>query len=300
MVRTFTRPEIESHLVTKYDDGADEIFVFDSLESYITYCDPELITKSGLKAQYPTNGKWIHESNINVSDWIFDRDKSRSQYLQRVRNWEPYPEVVDKIEAEKSAFLSDPRIKEAFKRLTAYRRSRRFNISEGELVLERVMAGDPEYYQETFRKRIKKGIKILLNFSQSCGQDYATFAKNTIDMFKITYVFELMGIPVQILSGFVPVGCTYGREHSATLFILKHETESINLQKAALVACPGMLRYHGFAGGALFYKHMITGSYGRATFVKPSFAKAAGIDFLIGQDNKADRVIDELLKIVGI
>lgn len=160
------------------------------------------------------------------------------------------------------------------------------------------MSGDPEYYQSNVRKSIKKGIRILLNFSQNCGQSAATFAKNTIEMFKIAYIFELMGIPVQILAGFVPLKATHNKRFAATLFVLKSENENINLQKSALIACPGILRYHGFAAGAVHYTGSITSGYGSTQPVSEEFKKFVNCDFLIGQENRADKVIEELLKLV--
>lgn len=301
MVRTeikFTQEELNSHIIQEKDDGVNEFYLFDSMESYVTYCDPRNVKNNNIKLKNSNNRFWIDNCDTDSDSWRFDRDGTRNTYIERLNTWTPYPEVTAEIEKQKGEFLSDPRIKEAFKRLTAYRRNKQFTVDDGELVFERVMAGDPEYWQKTIKKSIKKGIRILLNFSQNCGQSYTTFAKNTVDMFKISYVFELMGIPVQILAGFVPLDATEDRKHSATLFLLKHETEQINLQKAALISCPGMLRYHGFVSGAVCFKTEIDSGYGRTLNVNKEFADLAGCDFLIGQENKADKVLEELLKIV--
>jgi hypothetical protein len=301
MVRTnltYTQEQLKKSIIQEKDDGENEFYLFDSMESYVTYADPRNILQSNIQPVNSSNRQWFDNYNKDRDHWCFDRDEYRDTYINRLNNWDPYPEVVQEIEKQKGEFLNDPRIKEAFKRLTTYRRNKKFTIDDGELIFERVMSGDPEYYQKNIRKKIKKGIRILLNFSQNCGQNYTTFAKNTVDMFKISYVFELMGIPVQILAGFVPENATDNRRFSATLFLLKSETEQINLQKAALISCPGMLRYHGFAAGALFFKTRINGGYGTTTNVSKKFAELAECDFLIGQENKADKVIKELLKVV--
>jgi hypothetical protein len=301
MVRTditYTQEQLKKAIIQEKDDGENEFYLFDSMESYVTYADPRNAKRSNIQLANSSNRSYFDQYNKDEDSWCFDKDRYRDTYINRLNNWDPYPEVVQEIEKKKGEFLSDPRIKEAFKRLTAYRRNKKFTIDDGELIFERVMSGDPEYYQKNIKKKIKKGIRILLNFSQNCGQNYTTFAKNTIDMFKISYVFELMGIPVQILAGFVPLGATYDRQYSATLFLLKSETEQINLQKAALISCPGMLRYHGFMAGALFFKGQISGGYGSTQPVSKKFAELAECDFLIGQENKADKVIEELLKVV--
>ena len=301
MVRThlkYTIEELKSHVIQEKDDGQNEFYLLDSMESFVTYCDPRNALESGIKCPVEANSEYFTQYNRDRDNWCFDRDVYRDTYLNRLNNWDPYPEVIAKIEEQKTQFLSDPRIKEAFKRLTTYRRNKKFTIDDGELMFERVMAGDPEYYQKNIRKKLKKGVRILLNFSQNCGQNYTTFADNTIDMFKIAYVFELMGVPVQILAGFVPQNATYNRKYSSVLFLLKHETEQINLQKAALISCPGLLRYHAFCAGAIFYKNRITGGYGYTYAVDDSFAKLAECDFLVGQANKGDKVIAELLKVV--
>lgn len=301
MVRTdvtYTKQELDSHVIQQVDDGENEIYVLDSMESYVTYCDPRNVKRSRIEARYGGNSSYFDECDKDQDSWRFDRDQTRDTYLARLNNWDPYPEVINEINTKKNQFLSDPRIKEAFKRLTAYRKNKKFTIDDGELIFERVMAGDPEYYQKTVKKPLKKGIRILLNFSQNCGMDHKTFATNTVDMFKISYIFELMGIPVQIMAGFVPENATYNRKFSTVLFMLKSENEQINLQKSALISCPGMLRYHGFVAGAIFYKNQITGGYGSTRPVSKEFAKLANCDFLVGQANKGDEVINELLKLV--
>ncbi len=294
----FTQQELQRSIIQEKDDGENEFYLVDSMDNYLKFFDPQNILASRLQAKNSINQHKFTDHNNENDSWAFDRDKTRTNYLERLNTWTPYPEVLEEIERQKTQFLSDPRVKEAFKRLVTYKKNKKFTVDDGELVFERVMAGDPEYYQKTVKRAKKKGIRILLNFSQNCGQDYHTFAANTVDMFKIAYVFELMGMPVQILAGFVPQCASSGKQFTGVLFLLKSETEQINLQKSALISCPGLLRYHAFAADGLLLKGQIYSGHGTTTSVSKKFIELAELDFLVGQENKGDKVIAELLKIV--
>lgn len=297
---TYTRQEMLNHIIDERFDGENEMYVFDSMHNYLNYCDPRNVAKNGIKCKNNSNDHYTSTLSIKKGDrWTFDKDKDVDTYSKRLADWEPYDDVIKEIEDQKTQFFNDPKVQQAFKRLTYFRRTRKFTIDDGELVIDRVMSGDPEYYQKSIRKQRKRGVRIFLNFSQNCGQNYKTFASNTVEMFKISYIFELMGLPVQILTGFLPYNPTYGNiTYSTVAFMLKHENEQINLKKSALIACPGFLRYHGFMSGALMFKNEISGGYGSTRTIPDSFKKFADLDFMIGQENKSAQVLDELLKLL--
>jgi hypothetical protein len=278
-----------------------DFYLLDSMHSYVNYFNPLNLIDNGItvgRANYSENRRHIGPECRSNQDWRFGEDKTIENYLQRLDDWNPYDKVYNLIEEKKGEFLSDPRIKEAFKRLTLYKRNKKFTIDDGELVFERVMSGDPEYWQKTVRKKIKKGIRILLNFAQNANEGPEVFAANTVDMFKIAYVFELMGVPVQIIAGEAAKGAVERKSYSGVFFMLKSEGEQINLKKAALLACPGMLRCHSFAAGAVLFTGEISYGYGHAQAAPDAYKQLADVDFIVGKGNHGDKVIEELLKVV--
>lgn len=294
MTVPFTNRDIDDSIMFSLDEQGYEFHCINSMYNYVNYFSTA-VSDNSIAPKSPKNkDKLIRYLSSEDEGWVFGPDYDQETYYHRLNNWEPYQHVIDEINRKKGEFLADKRIKELFKRLTLLKRSRKFTVDDGELVFERVMAGDPEYYQKSIRKEIKKGIRILLDFSQSCMEDVNAFIENCIEMFKIAYIFEFMGIPVEILSGGVSLDATDNKRLTGVLFVLKEKSEKINLQKAALLACPGLLRHTSFIADAILLSGKISSGHGYVSKMDDKAKRLLNVDFVIGARNDSKKVIEEL------
>lgn len=275
-----------------------ELYVFDSMDAWNHFCNPDLF-KSEKDCKNPVNYSGIKEvASKEDPSWTFGDDKNLENYMRRLSEWEPYKEVTKAIEHGFDDFISDPKIQDAFKRLVFYRRTKKFTIDDGELVLERVMSGDPEYYQKNIKHPNKKGVRVIFNFALNCGAGTTDFIQSALEMVKVAYLFDLMGVPMQIIAAQVAYKCTSEKQYSGTGFLLKHESEILNINKVGLLACSGMLRWQGFVSEDLLYSGKVSSGRGQSIEIPKEYCSFAEADFIISKNNPASKVLDELLKIV--
>jgi hypothetical protein len=277
---------------------AYEIICYDSFTEFLSLNDP----------RYAEEERFLSYSDFDKfkkldrkDDWTYGQDLNLENLLKRLESWTPYEDVLEEITKQKAEFHDDPRTKKLLKSITINKKKRHFNTDNGEIDIDRIMAGNPEFFDRKIKTSEKKGIHVLLSLATSASYDAKTFSTKIIELYKLVYIFDFIGVPTRISICNVTNQTTTNSpyRHQSSYFIIKHELEKLNLQKLGLLGCSGLYRCFFFLAKTCF-TGKLTGGLGTPIAISDDIKKELSVDYCLSQEDSLKNEIEKIYKTYGV
>ena len=232
---------------------------------------------SGSKWQYGELGSW----------------KKTEQYLRAGKGLPEVRKLARKYRHE----FENTKLSEITQRVTSCKRKRRYNDNDGDLDIERVMAGSDEYWSKIERNGEQKTVRIGVNFSISAGNDTISFSRTVALSAIFAETLESLGYGVEIY------GCCLYRSSRARnkkygemgmTFPVKQVTEPLDFDRIYSIGLQGLLRNAKFRA-----ENYLTGNFG-GNCVPPSqgFIKLAGLDVVVERSWTDGNEVEEIVQAI--
>ena len=232
----------------------------------------------------------------STSDWqygeLYSWEKTE-KYLRAGKGLSSVRRISRKYRHE----FENTKLSEITQRVTSCKRKRRYNDNDGDLDLERVMAGSDDYWTKIERNGEQKTVRIGINFSISCGNDTESFSKIVALGAVFAETLESLGYGVEIY------GCClyksarkrnkrYGE--MGMTFPVKQVTEPLDFDRIYSIGLQGLLRNAKFRA-----EQYLTGNYG-GSCVPPSqdFINLAGLDVIVSRSWTEGNEVEQIVQAI--
>ena len=255
------------------------VFEFNSITELL-----DTAKKSSLVLRHTTK-KWQYGK---LGSW-----KKTEQYLRAGKGLSSVRRISRKYRHE----FENTKLSEITQRVTSCKRKRRYNDNDGDLDLERVMAGSDEYWTKIERNGDQKTVRVGINFSISHANDTESFSKIVALSAVFAEILESLGYGVEIYGC-----CLYTskgqRDKSykeiGLTFPVKKVTEPLDFDRIYSIGLQGLLRNAKFRAE----KHL-TGGWGGICYTpSQDFINLAGLDVVIGRSWTNGNEVEQIVQAI--
>ena len=179
------------------------------------------------------------------------------------------------------------------------KRKRRFNDNDGELDIERVMAGSDDYWSKMRRDGKQKIVRLGINCSISGNNDTKTFSRIVALASVFAELLEYLGYGVEIYGCFLyKPASNAGRDRKYNWigfqFPVKGATEPLDFDRIYSLGLQGLLRNAKFR-----VEDVLTGDYIGACYQPAQeIIKLAELDVVVGSDWVGGNEVDQIIKAI--
>ena len=185
---------------------------------------------------------------------------------------------------------------EIMQRVQSIKRVRRFNDFNGNLDIDRVMAGDPNSWVKVERNGKAKVVRVGINFCLSNGNVIKDFSRMVALSAIFAEILENMGYGVEIY------GSSLWEAHKGRKlkkwqgiqFPVKSVTEPLDFDRIYSLGLPGLLRDAQFR-----VEQHLTGQYGGLCSPPPQeMLKLAEVDVIIEKSWTDGNQVEQIVKVI--
>tara|TARA_Y100000310_G_C20557040_1_gene751092 strand:+ start:320 stop:1135 length:816 start_codon:yes stop_codon:yes gene_type:complete len=232
-------------------------------------------------------------------DWAFGSDKeadNRNKTYSLLRAGRGLSSVRKLSQKYRQEFQNS-NLGEIMQRVQSIKRVRKFNDYNGNLEIDRVMAGDPNYLERVERTGKAKVVRIGINFCISCGNQLKDFSRLVALSAIFAEILENMGYGVEVYgSALWQTHRGRGLKNGMGMqFPVKSATEPLDFDRIYSLGLTGLLRDAQFR-----VEHHLTDQYG-GRCIEPSqeMLKLAEIDVIVEKswtDN--GNQVEQIVKVI--
>ena len=244
-----------------------------------------------------------HSDYGDSDGWAFSDDKecnNREKTYSLLRAGRGISSVR-KLSKKYRHELENSDLSEIVNRTKSVKRTRRFNDFDGNLDFDRVMEGNPEYWEKVQRDGKAQIVRIGINFILSCGNSIESFSRMVGLSAVFAELLENLGYGVEIYgAGMVQSRNNHLKKRKkwiGTLIPVKSATEPLDFDRIYSLGLPGLLRDAYFR----VEDHVFGCSGGICNSIPMESVKFADVDVFItkswtegNQSERIMQVIDNL------
>lgn len=280
-----------------------------SFDEYIDIYENLIAFDDDLKHKKAKNSTFVNGEDMPM-------EPTREEFCDRmIKSGDVLDDVIDFVDDYRNK-LEDEGFFDLASNVKSCVRKRRFTDDGGEVSIERVLGGDPEYWETCQRDGKKEFVTIGIQASMSWANGTESFAKNVALAYCVCDVLENLGYGVSIdclmtthhkltepesLKRYYPhmkdVFSKYDMWDSECghIFPLKDTAEQVDLRNIASASFPSLKRKYGFAFDRLLWDY----DNGSCMETSNEMLKLSGIDIMIAnQWNDDDTQVQNVVKTI--
>ena len=252
-----------------------------------------------------TAEKSKYQAGINGSrkTWVFDSDPeadSREKTYSLLKIGKGLSSIRKLSKKYREEFANSD-FSEIMNRVKSIKRVRRFNDFDGNLDLDRVMSGDPCYWEKTSREGKVKVVRIGINFCLSWGNSIKDFSRMVALSAVFAEILESMGYGVEVYgaSMFQMMSMAKkktGAEWCGILFPVKAVNEPLDFDRIYSLGLPGLLRDVQFRVEE--HLHGRDSHGGRCTPPPPDVLNASEVDVIVEKSWTDGKQVEQIVQAI--
>ena len=157
------------------------------------------------------------------------------------------------------------------------KRKRRWSEDGGELDIDRVMTGDPNYWVTSRRDGQQRIVNVGINYSMSADNSATQFPRLLAMAFCTAEIIERLGYGVEITAIRTNYPAGISNWERGFTFPLKKSQEPLDINRIGSISLVGFFRYFSFFVGNVLYKD----GCGRCMETSDEMTSFAGADIVI-------------------
>jgi hypothetical protein len=217
---------------------------------------------------------------------------------------QPAQATIKGIEEMRKKLLENETVKKTMEKGRSLKRQRKFEMDGGELDIDRVMCGDPEYWMKLQLGKKNNIIRIGFNFSMNCGNGEKEFYRLAAVASVMSDLFQVCGYSVEIMAASFTSGGVHGNgapNITGTIMPIKRADEPLDIMRVASIGIPGMLRKYGFAQYVTVHPGEPDYGLGQAQKSDEAFKQHFDINYTVGKGwcpdmNKSVLFVENIFK----
>ena len=161
--------------------------------------------------------------------------------------------------------------------MKSVKRKRRWSEDGGELDIDRVMTGDPNYWVTSRRDGQQRIVNVGINYSMSADNSATQFPRLLAMAFCTAEIIERLGYGVEITAIRTNYPAGISNWERGFTFPLKKSQEPLDINRIGSISLVGFFRYFSFFVGNVLYKD----GCGRCMETSDEMTSFAGADIVI-------------------
>ena len=268
--------------MVKIKEKITTIFNFSSIGEFLDTAE-----KSEYDGNKGKTGGWAFSENAECNT------KTKSYKLLRAGRG---LSTVRKLSKKYRHEFENSELADIMNRVQNIKRKRKFNDFDGNLDFDRVMSGNPEYWDKVQRSCQSKVVRIGINFCLSFGNKIDDFSRIVALSAVFAEILENLGYGVEIYGSgmYQKHAGDKGKKFRGILFPVKSVTERLDFDRIYSLGLTGLLRDAHFRAEITEF-----GYYGgRAEDIPQDVIKLADIDVLITKSWTGENQTEKIIQVI--
>tara|TARA_R100000458_G_C8273211_1_gene248061 strand:+ start:813 stop:1769 length:957 start_codon:yes stop_codon:yes gene_type:complete len=255
------------------NSSVKSLYKFDSMDELMSMYD-----------EHKENEDIYHNlaiGTISGREWTFGKLKgynNKASVRDCIDKGKAHPKVMTYINKYRRELQEDG-LYDVPDEMKSVKRKRRWSEDGGELDIDRVMTGDPNYWVTSSRDGKQRIVNIGVNYSMSSDNNSTQFPRLLAMAFCTAEIVERLGYGVEITgirANYSTSGWNSSWERGFT-FPLKKSQEPLDINRIGSISLVGFFRYYSFLIGNILYKD----GCGRCTETSDDMTAFAGADIVV-------------------